>query len=343
MIYTEYIKIKSCIVHVVGNKSADQGLLLSNEAIDLDESTGKILEKYLLGQVTTDGYYEFWHESDIALNELYSYAKRCFADNEEFVAVSQQIAKHLYSCSTHPKIKDGELCVVLFRNVIVDGVTCEALGIFKSENKDTFLKMVSKGDRTEIYSETGININKIDKAAIIFNTSEETGYWVTVIDRTNKATEAKYWTDDFLKVRPCSNSYNQTESLLAMTRTFVSHLPEGGSKKDKALMVHRSMEAVKAPVVRVEDYARNVFKDEEMARQFEEYTRKKADDESVALDDEIKISQQAVKKKTTTKLTTIKLDDNFDIRVHGGEQLVVQGYDEERGMKYYKLYYREEK
>lgn len=343
MIYTEYIKIKSCIVHVVGNKSADQGLLLSNEAIDLDESTGKILEKYLLGQVTTDGYYEFWHESDIALNELYSYAKRCFADNEEFVAVSQQIAKHLYSCSTHPKIKDGELCVVLFRNVIVDGVTCEALGIFKSENKDTFLKMVSKGDRTEIYSETGININKIDKAAIIFNTSEETGYWVTVIDRTNKATEAKYWTDDFLKVRPCSNSYNQTESLLAMTRTFVSHLPEGGSKKDKALMVHRSMEAVKAPVVKVEDYARDVFKDEEMARQFEEYTRKKADDEDVALDDEIKISQQAVKKKTTTKLTTIKLDDNFDIRVHGGEQLVVQGYDEERGMKYYKLYYREEK
>lgn len=343
MIYTEYIKIKSCIVHVVGNKSVDQGLTLTNEAIDLDESTGKILEKYLLGQVTTDGYYEFWHESDMALNELYSYAKRCFADNEEFIAVSQQIAKHLYSCSIHPKIKDGELCVVLFRNVIVDGVTCEALGIFKSENKDTFLKMVSKGDRTEIYSETGININKLDKAAIIFNTSAESGYWVTVIDRTNKATEAKYWTDEFLKVRPCSNSYNQTESLLAMTRTFVSHLPEGGGKKDKALMVHRSMEAVKAPMVRVEDYARDVFKDEEMARQFEEYTRKKADDEGLALDDEIKISQQAVKKKTTTKLTTIKLDDNFDIRVHGGEQLVEQGYDEERGMKYYKLYYREEK
>lgn len=343
MIYTEYIKIKSCIVHVVGNKSVDQGLTLTNEAIDLDESTGKILEKYLLGQVTTDGYYEFWHESDMALNELYSYAKRCFADNGEFIAVSQQIAKHLYSCSIHPKIKDGELCVVLFRNVIVDGVTCEALGIFKSENKDTFLKMVSKGDRTEIYSETGININKLDKAAIIFNTSAESGYWVTVIDRTNKATEAKYWTDEFLKVRPCSNSYNQTESLLAMTRTFVSHLPEGGGKKDKALMVHRSMEAVKAPMVRVEDYARDVFKDEEMARQFEEYTRKKADDEGLALDDEIKISQQAVKKKTTTKLTTIKLDDNFDIRVHGGEQLVEQGYDEERGMKYYKLYYREEK
>lgn len=343
MIYTEYIKIKSCIVHLVGNKSADQGMTLSNEAINLDDDTGKILEKYILGQVTTDDYFEFWHESELALNELFSYAKRCFADNEEFIDVSKLIARHLYFCSTHPKIKDGELCVVLFRNVIIDGVTCEALGIFKSENKDTFLKMVSKGDHTEIYCETGININKLDKAAIIFNTEAENGYWVTVIDRTNKATEAKYWTEDFLKVRPCNNSYKQTENLIARTRTFVSHLPEEGCKKDKALMVQRSMEAVKAPAVKMEEYAMNVFRDKEVARQFEEYTRKKSVDEGMAFYEEIAISQQAVKKKQTTVLTTLKLDGNFDIKIHGGEQLIEHGFDEERGMKYYKLYYKKEK
>ena len=326
MIYTEYTKLTECILHVVGNKSEDEGLYLSEETISLDEETSQILQKYLLGQVTTDGYSQFWHESQLELNDVYTFAKQVFNDDAAFV-----------------QMRSGELCVVYFKNIIVDTVTCDAIGLFKSENKDTFLRVEMDGGQSSILSEKGININKIDKAAIIFNTSEETGYWVTVVDRTNKATEAKYWTDDFLKVRPCSNSYNQTESLLAMTRTFVSHLPEGGGKKDKALMVHRSMEAVKAPMVRVEDYARDVFKDEEMARQFEEYTRKKADDEGLALDDEIKISQQAVKKKTTTKLTTIKLDDNFDIRVHGGEQLVEQGYDEERGMKYYKLYYREEK
>ena len=36
-------------------------------------------------------------------------------------------------------------------------------------------------------------------------------------------------------------------------------------------------------------------------------------------------------------------DGNFDIKIHGGEQFIEQGYDEERGMKYYKLYYREER
>ena len=37
-----------------------------------------------------------------------------------------------------------------------------------------------------------------------------------------------------------------------------------------------------------------------------------------------------------------KLDKYFHIYVHGGEQLIEQEYDEVRGMKYYKLYYKEE-
>ena len=42
-------------------------------------------------------------------------------------------------------------------------------------------------------------------------------------------------------------------------------------------------------------------------------------------------------------MTTIKLDNNFDIKIHGGEQLIEQGYDKEKGMKFYKLYFHEEK
>lgn len=343
MIYTEYTTLTNCILHVVGNKSEDEGMFLSDKSIALNEETSEILKKYLLGQVTTDGYYEFWHESQLELNEVYAFVKSIFEDNTEFEEMSASVAKHLYACSTHPKIKSGELCVVYFKNIIVDTVTCDAVGLFKSENKDTFLRVVMDGGRSSIMSETGININKLDKAAIIFNTQTESGYWVTVIDRTNKATEAKYWTDDFLKVRPCNNSFNQTENLIAMTRSFVSHLPEDGNKSDKALMVQRSMEAVKAPSVKMDEYALEVFRDEDVARQFSDYTRKKSEDEGYGFDEEIMISPLAVKKKQTTTLTTVKLDGNFDIRIHGGEQLIEQGYDEMKGMKYYKLYFREEK
>jgi len=343
MIYTEYTKLTNCILHLVGNKKEDEGVLLSDKGIELNSETSGILQKYLLGQVTTDGYYEFWHESQLELNEVYAFVKRIFEDNTEFEAQSSNIARHLYACSTHPKIKNGELCVVYLKNVIVDTITCDAVGLFKSENKDTFLRFVIEGNRSSILSETGININKLDKAAIIFNTQAENGYWVSVIDRTNKVSEAKYWTEDFLKVRPCNNSFNQTENLIALTRSFVSRLPEDGNKSEKALMVQRSMEAVKAPTVRVEEYAKDVFQDDAVARQFEEFTRKKSDEEGIKFDDEIRISSAAVKKKAATSLTTVKLDGNFDIKIHGGEQFIEQGYDEERGMKYYKLYYREER
>lgn len=50
----------------------------------------------------------------------------------------------------------------------------------------------------------------------------------------------------------------------------------------------------------------------------------------------------AIKKKSTTKITTIKLDKNFVIKVKGVKELLEQGYDEKRGMKYYKLYFEEE-
>ena len=42
-------------------------------------------------------------------------------------------------------------------------------------------------------------------------------------------------------------------------------------------------------------------------------------------------------------MTTIRLDKNFDIHIHGGEQLIEQGFDNEKGMRYYKLYFIEEK
>lgn len=49
-----------------------------------------------------------------------------------------------------------------------------------------------------------------------------------------------------------------------------------------------------------------------------------------------------MKKLERRMKSVIKLDKNFHIYVHGGEQLIEQEYDEVRGMKYYKLYYREE-
>ena len=43
----------------------------------------------------------------------------------------------LYEQSKHPNIKQGDLYVVHFKDCILDGETIDAIGLFKSENKDT--------------------------------------------------------------------------------------------------------------------------------------------------------------------------------------------------------------
>jgi hypothetical protein len=48
----------------------------------------------------------------------------------------------------------------------------------------------------------GFELKGMDKGCIIFNSEQEKGYKILVIDNTNRGAEAQYWKDDFLCVRP---------------------------------------------------------------------------------------------------------------------------------------------
>jgi hypothetical protein len=37
--------------------------------------------------------------------------------------------------------------------------------------------------------------------------------------------------------------------------------------------------------------------------------------------------------------SVVKLDNNFHLYIHGRHELVEKGYDEEKGMKFYKVYF----
>jgi hypothetical protein len=68
---------------------------------------------------------------------------------------------------------------------VVDGEVCEAIGLFKSENKDTYIKVFNQQDAFEVSADNGVNINKLDKGCIVFNTEKDKGYKLVFIDNTN--------------------------------------------------------------------------------------------------------------------------------------------------------------
>lgn len=164
-------KIVDCILHFVGNKSQDVDYKASTSEIPLDEDLNFVLTNYFFKSfVKKEDYYSFYHDSDLAMNEIFVYASHIFDSRSNFVEESKEILKHLYNSTTHPKIKTGELYIAYFTDCLMDGQYIDAIGIFKSEHKDTFIKITEHGASYGIESQRGININKLDKGCIIYNT-----------------------------------------------------------------------------------------------------------------------------------------------------------------------------
>ena len=112
-------------------------------------------------------------------------------------------------------------------------------------------------------------------------------------------------------------------------------------KADKAIMMNKAIELLKSSSnLDFSSFVNLAFGEkikEQVAAFKEGYELSQA-----KLTDTIFPSMAALKKKSTTKITTIKLDKNFVIKVRGVKELLEQGYDEKRGMKYYKIYFEEE-
>ena len=211
------------------------------------------------------------------------------------------------------------------------------------QNKDKFIKIYTTENGFKIEQNEGISISKIDKGCIIFNKEQKDGYVVTVVDNTNKGTEAKYWTEDFLHIRPKKNSFNQTQNMLSLCKSFVSQLPTNNGKVEKATYMNRSIEALKEESVNINVFAQQVFETPELVTEFKQYREDYQKVREIEIDDTFETASSAIKRRATGTMTTIKLDKNFDINIHGGEQNIMRGYDEERGMYYYQLFFREEK
>ncbi len=337
--------IQQCVIHRVGNKNNDEGVVLSDNATTLSPELKVTLIKYFLQSF--EGKEEAWHFThvdDVKYNEVSSYVSEVF-NRADFINMSKRIARLLYDCSSHPNIKGGELFVVQLSNVKYEGKNVSAIGLFKSETKDTFLRFVSLNNTLEVENDLGANVNKLDKGCIILDYSDDKGYFVFTLDSSNR-TDAKYWTDDFLGIAPRQNEYTYTKDVLALTKIFVAKvLPEEYevTKAEQVEILNKSVNYFKEnEEFSMKGYEENVFGDERIIESFNRHKEAYAQEKEIGLEENFAISGSAVKKQERRMKSVIKLDKNFHIYVHGGEQLIEQEYDEERGMKYYKLYFREE-
>lgn len=341
MINLNEAELTELIIHYVGNKSNDDKLILSSSCVIMDDLIMNLLSRYFLRPFNTNECYNFYHELGLSYNCVYSELRKFFNSQISFVDFSSSMAIHLFNASTHPNIKPGEFYVAQLINFSIEGKKVNGVGFFKSENRETYLRVFHKSDGFGLQTESGLNINGLDKGCIVLNTREDSGYVAYMVDKTNKSNEAKYWSGDFLNLRRVNDSYTQTQNVLAMCKSFIDQLPKDVAKAEKAVMMNRIMEGVKTDKVNIDELASFAFGN--ASSNFKNFKEGYQSAHEVRFDETFQGHPETINRRAVSTITTIKLDSNFNVNIYGGEQLIERGYDKEKGMNYYKLYFNEEK
>lgn len=345
MIYFDDSSLHSLVIHEVGNKTLDEDLLLSDELVDInDEILTHMIRKFFFSSFSDNELFKFCNDVGLNQNEIYTLVSRIFATPTDFLKESKIIAQYLYTCSKHPKIKKGDLYIALFQEIDLNNSKVDALGIFKSETKEDYLKVHWTKNTNILYFDEGANVKKLDKGCLIFNIDKEQGYKVCIIDNVSKSNEALYWKGDFLSIKPIANEYYQTSQMLNITKQFVTkQLPDKSlSKTEKINLLNRSVEYFKNhDLFDKEEFEENVFPDENIAKSFREYNKIYSEEKKVELSDTFEISTTALRKESKAIKRVLKLDNNFQIFINGDCNLIEKGIDE-KGRKYYKIYYEKD-
>lgn len=340
-------EILNTIIHYVGNKSTSDGVRFSTEEVqlgDLSIDLSKLIDK----SFKTDVKYQFFFEPILTLNPLYVFINNIFNKPSTYIKETQNIARFLYENSTHPKIKSGELWVMYISNCLLDGTYTDAICILKSETKESVLHLNQLDSNYEVVKYDGLGLNKIDKGCLIFNSNEDSGYVCSIIDNgSKKGDEAIFWVDDFLHVRPILNDYQKTKVVVDAIATYVNdELPKYFeiNKSDKALIINNTLSEIKSKEeITLKDIKDSVFVDNAVREDLERYIDNYQVENNIILDENSIVEKSAIKGMNYNSILTIKLDKNFDVKIHGGEKYIERGYDDDMKMNYYKLYFRKEK
>ncbi len=342
-------QIESLSIHRVGNKSRNENLFFSAAPFELNDEITPLIKEYFLKpfREKEENYYPFSHDTDLEFHELNNLTNTIFDNPGEIHEISKKINTLLFEQSSHPHIKSGEVYVVYFENIQLDNEKVSAIGIFKSELKHDFLQFREKGSVLEMIVEQGINLNKLDKGALIFNKNRSEGYKIFSIDSNRYDT--KYWLQNFLGVDVLADENYYTKNYLKFCKNFAKDvvLP-AEDKKEEVMFMNRSVDYfAKNDDFEESNFLNSVIDNPALLPEFQNYKTEKAPKYKIEDLTQFPIANTAVSAARKTIKNVINLDTNIQIKLdfinpESADKFMEKGWDEERQMYYYLLYFNKE-
>ncbi|MBN8683932.1 MAG: nucleoid-associated protein [Chitinophagales bacterium] len=332
----------------VGNKERYEGINVPKQSlIPLNEVAAEMLIHAMLKPFEkSEEFFYFHHEEDVSNHQIYQCCMSIFEDPETLNEQAGQLAQLLYEHMDTPKLLGGEFFVAHFEELLLQDEAVSAIGLWKVHNKTPFLKTERGGESTTLNVLEGIPTEKPELAALIFNLDIAEGYRICALDTVSKRGERSFWKDAYLRLRPIEDNYFNTRHYIGLSSEFIAQkMPHkfGLDRTDTIDMLNRSGDYFKDnEQFELDDFANTLFPEEEQREAFKQYRDEYVKAYAVPLDDQFDISNQAVKKESKVFKSVIKLDKNFHIYVHGRRDLIERGYDDDKGKKYYKVFFDDE-
>ncbi len=342
-------QIESLSIHKVGNKSRNENIFLSSKPFLLDDEMTPLLKEFFFKsfRLKEESYYQFSNEVDVEFNQLYTIVSEIFSNPDSAHINSKKIASHLFEQSQHPHIKSGEVYVTYLENISLDNEKVNAVGIFKSEIKQDFIQFEENANDLEIILQQGINLGKLDKGCLIFDVNKEEGYKILSVDSNRYDT--KYWLEHFLGVNTLADENFYTKKYLKLCQDFAKDVVfPAEDKKEEVMFMNRAVNHF-AKNDRFEETAflNDVVENPTLIPEFKHYKVERGPKYKLEDVSEFPIANKAVSTARKTIKNTINLDTNIQIKMdfinpESAERFVEKGWDEEKQMYYYLVYFNKE-
>lgn len=340
-------KLTTLTLAQVGNSLRSEPLRTSNELCRFDDDDTGVLTLSFLKPFRNLERRALSHESELDLNEVYRYATAIFNSSDALLGHGRKIARHLYKTSKHPNIKSGDLCMALIDDVMVDGEPLQALSIIKSESRMPFLEVSDNNGNLQLITHRGISPDKIDKGCLIVNHDKDGGYLVYTFDKASS--DAHFWMRDFLGVKYRKGGDYMTRRYADMAVSFAKEgLPEEMPAEEKYRVANRAMDYFEEKdEFDLKGFREEALKEPKIIEQFDAFHGNQDEEEEGKLDETFPIDKKIARKAGNRFRSTIKLDTGVNISFapafkEADADVLERGFDEEKQMKYIKIYFQDE-
>ena len=226
-------------------------------------------------------------------------------------------------------------------------MTVDAMGIFKIENKTNFFQTYLENNSYDVLVQSGINSKKVDKGCLILNTADREGNIILSVDNNNYDTQ--YWINKFLNIKYADDTNSHTQNYIELCKEFSTEIIKSTyGEQERSSFLAKSVDFFKEnEIVNVERFKEEVFEEDKYKTLFDDYKKEFEGERDVLIRNQFDMSEAVLNKEKKKIKTEIKLDTNIQIKLDidapdASTEYLERGYDEDKKMNYYKVYFNTE-